>query len=88
MEGLVNCQYADHRRIARIIANLKKLGKDKIAVPVVEARWSHLNDLWNTIEERHRTLITDYRKESEQHEYIKTDVFSMMEGMVVRISGS
>lgn len=79
MEGLIYSQHEDHKRVARTVDNLKKLGKSRITISSINDRLTHLNERWHSMLGRHDTLTSGYRQELLRHEYGKADVFTAIE---------
>lgn len=58
MEGLIYSQHEDHKRVARTVDNLKKLGKSRITISSINDRLTHLNERWHSMLGRHDTLTS------------------------------
>lgn len=78
-EAAVRTQMELHHRIRRIVANLKKLGKEKITPISITTRLEALEASWKSFVTTHSGLISSQTKELKDHVYFENDYYSLCE---------
>ncbi|EGI63033.1 hypothetical protein G5I_08592 [Acromyrmex echinatior] len=66
---LLTAQSDIHGRMARSMANLKKMGMANITLHAVKTRSALLDQLWTKFEKQHEFIRAHYKEAFDQNEY-------------------
>lgn len=79
LEATLRKQLDIHHRISRTVDNMKKLGKDKITVTVINTRLQLLDAQWDKFQSYHGALLTAQTEEMKSIDYFEKDLYTECE---------